>query len=89
MIKRVRNDEYHIEGRPKPSHHRSDSSYLIWILTVWMSLSEVVNLGSGYGQWREMGAVREWFIWPAGFGGLKGNPGRGCLLNFGHVHVFL
>lgn len=89
MIKRVRNDEYRIEGRPKPSHHRSDSSYLIWILTVWMSLSEVVTLGSGYGQWREMGAVREWFIWPAGFGGLKGNPGRGCLLNFGHVHVFL
>lgn len=45
----------------------------------------MVNLGSGYGQWREIGAVREWFIWPAGFGGSKGNPGRECLLNFGQT----
>lgn len=29
MIKYIRNDEYSVEGRPKPSHHRFDPSYLI------------------------------------------------------------
>lgn len=46
-------------------------------------MGEVVTLGSGCGQWRAIGAVKDWFIWPADFGGLKGNPGTGCLLNFG------
>lgn len=43
-------------------------------------MSEVVT---GLWVWRAIGAVKGWFIWPAGFGGLKGNLGRGCLLNFG------
>lgn len=52
-------------------------------------MSEVVSLGSLYGQWREIGVVREWFISPADFSILKGNPGRGGLLSLGQRNPML
>lgn len=78
---KIWNDEYQIGGRPKPSHHGSDPSCLIWILTVWMCVSEVVSPGSGYGQCREISAVREWFPHLLALVA-QGKPGEGMSAEF-------
>lgn len=47
-----------------------------------MRVSKVVSPGSGYGQWREIGAVREWFPHLLALVAHRVTWG-GSLLNFG------